>query len=163
MTLDATSHAVLAAPLSIWLARTAASVTRHCLAMIQGPDAGDPNCVFPDEYGDTNDGYSACLVRSQLHARTAQDDESLDHRTGFFTLPACMPWQMVERIMGGTAAVQDTVRRSLVTATAASSCIACALMGLGANMPVALAPGMGLNAYFSAVVGYRGSGTVSLL
>ena len=65
--------------------------------------------------------------------------------------------------MGSTAAVQDTVRRSLVTATAASSCIACALMGLGANMPVALAPGMGLNAYFSAVVGYRGSGTVSLL
>ena len=50
-----------------------------------------------------------------------------------------------------------------MTATAASSCIACALMGLGANMPVALAPGMGLNAYFSAVVGYRGSGTVSLL
>ena len=49
-----------------------------------------------------------------------------------------------------------------MTATAASSCIACALMGLGANMPVALAPGMGLNAYFSAVVGYRGSGTVSL-
>ena len=36
-------------------------------------------------------------------------------------------------------------------------------MGVGANMPVALAPGMGLNAYFSAVVGYRGSGTVSLL
>lgn len=57
--------------------------------------------------------------------------------------------------------MQDSVRRSLVTATAASSCIACALMGLGANMPVALAPGMGLNAYFSAVVGYRGSGTVS--
>ena len=48
-----------------------------------------------------------------------------------------------------------------MTATAASSCIACALMGLGANMPVALAPGMGLNAYFSAVVGYRGSGMVS--
>ena len=47
-----------------------------------------------------------------------------------------------------------------MTATAASSCIACALMGLGANMPVALAPGMGLNAYFSAVVGYRGSGMV---
>ncbi len=56
--------------------------------------------------------------------------------------------------------LQDSVRKSLVTATAASSCIACALMGLGANMPVALAPGMGLNAYFSAVVGYRGSGTV---
>jgi len=61
----------------------------------------------------------------------------------------------------GYAACLDTVRKSLVTATAASACIACALMGIGANMPVALAPGMGLNAYFSAVVGYRGSGTVS--
>jgi hypothetical protein len=64
---------------------------------------------------------------------------------------------------GLRGALQDSVRRSLVTATAASSCIACALMGLGANMPVALAPGMGLNAYFSAIVGYRGSGTVSAL
>lgn len=68
---------------------------------------------------------------------------------------------MAERDFLMKAVLQDSVRKSLVTATAASSCIACALMGLGANMPVALAPGMGLNAYFSAVVGYRGSGTVS--
>ncbi|KAK9811846.1 hypothetical protein WJX72_011125 [[Myrmecia] bisecta] len=54
------------------------------------------------------------------------------------------------------------VKRSLVTATAAGSLVACVLMGLGANMPVALAPGMGLNAYFSTqVVGYRGTGPVS--
>ncbi len=49
----------------------------------------------------------------------------------------------------------------MVTATAASACIASLLMGVGANLPVALAPGMGLNAYFAYnVVGYRGSGNV---
>lgn len=32
------------------------------------------------------------------------------------------------------------------------SYIACALKGLGIEMPVALAPNMGLSAYFSAVV-----------
>ncbi len=39
--------------------------------------------------------------------------------------------------------LQADVKRSLVTATAAGSLVACVLMGLGANMPVALAPGMG--------------------
>lgn len=59
---------------------------------------------------------------------------------------------------------QGHVRQSLVTATAASSCIASLLMGIGANLPVALAPGMGLNAYFAYnVVGYRGSGNVCAL
>jgi hypothetical protein len=33
-------------------------------------------------------------------------------------------------------------------------------MGLGANLPIAAAPGMGLNAYFLTVVGERGSGRV---
>ena len=55
---------------------------------------------------------------------------------------------------------QEQVRRSLVTATAASSCLASALMGVGANLPIAAAPGMGLNAYFLSVVGERGSGRV---
>lgn len=33
-------------------------------------------------------------------------------------------------------------------------------MGLFANLPIALAPGMGLNAYFAfTVVGFHGSGT----
>ena len=68
--------------------------------MIQGPDAGDPNCVFPDEYGDTNDGYSACLVSFQLHACTVQDDGSLDHRTGYVALPACMVRWMVKKHHG---------------------------------------------------------------
>ncbi|BDA45163.1 Adenine/guanine permease AZG1 [Coccomyxa sp. Obi] len=82
-----------------------------------GPDKGNPECVYPDDYGITNVGYMMCVER---------------------------------------------VRQSLVTATAASSCIASLLMGVGANLPVALAPGMGLNAYFAYnVVGYRGSGNVS--
>jgi AGZA family xanthine/uracil permease-like MFS transporter len=35
-------------------------------------------------------------------------------------------------------------------------------MGLFANMPIALAPGMGLNAYFTyTVVGFHGDGPVS--
>lgn len=34
-------------------------------------------------------------------------------------------------------------------------------MGIGGNLPIALAPGMGLNAYFTYnVVGFRGTGSV---
>lgn len=34
--------------------------------------------------------------------------------------------------------------------------------GFGANLPIALAPGMGMNAYFTySVVGYRGTGDIS--
>ncbi|KAI0423029.1 purine transporter [Xylaria grammica] len=51
------------------------------------------------------------------------------------------------------------VKRDLVTATAAISAIASFCMGLFSNLPVGLAPGLGLNAYFAYnVVGYHGSG-----
>lgn len=39
------------------------------------------------------------------------------------------------------------VRRDLITTTAAISALASFLMGLLANMPVGMAPGLGLNAY----------------
>ncbi|KAF2116376.1 xanthine/uracil permease family protein-like protein [Lophiotrema nucula] len=53
------------------------------------------------------------------------------------------------------------VNRDLVTATAAISALTSFCMGLFANLPIALAPGMGLNAYFAfTVVGYHGSGMV---
>lgn len=56
----------------------------------------------------------------------------------------------------------NLVRRDLVTATAAVSCLASFCMGLFANLPLGLAPGMGLNAYFTyQVVGYHGTGLVS--
>ncbi|KAF9695947.1 hypothetical protein EKO04_005962 [Ascochyta lentis] len=56
--------------------------------------------------------------------------------------------------------VQD-LNRSLITATAAIAGFSSVLFGFFTNMPVALAPGMGLNAYFAyQVVGYHGSGIV---
>ncbi|WFD27198.1 hypothetical protein MNAN1_002194 [Malassezia nana] len=57
---------------------------------------------------------------------------------------------------------QNDLRRAYVVATAAAACIASGLMGLCANMPLGLAPGLGANAYFAyTVVGVAGSGTVS--
>jgi adenine/guanine/hypoxanthine permease len=41
------------------------------------------------------------------------------------------------------------VHRELITTTAAVSCLASVLMGVLANLPVGLAPGLGLNAYVS--------------
>ncbi|KAI4370499.1 hypothetical protein MLD38_018849 [Melastoma candidum] len=62
----------------------------------------------------------------------------------------------------GYAACLDTVRKDLIVATAASSLIGCVIMGAFANLPLALAPGMGANAYFAySVVGYHGSGNVT--
>lgn len=53
------------------------------------------------------------------------------------------------------------LNRSLVTSTAAIAGFSSVLFGFLTNMPVALAPGMGLNAYFAyQVVGYHGSGVV---
>lgn len=56
----------------------------------------------------------------------------------------------------------EEVRRQYVTATAIGSFIGCLLMGFLANLPIALAPGMGMNAYFTYnVVGWRGTGSVA--
>ncbi|KAI5463959.1 hypothetical protein BGZ63DRAFT_376569 [Mariannaea sp. PMI_226] len=56
----------------------------------------------------------------------------------------------------------QVVKRDLVTATAAISALASFCMGLFANLPVGLAPGMGLNAYFTyTVVGKYATGTIS--
>ncbi|KAJ6013415.1 hypothetical protein N7540_008006 [Penicillium herquei] len=53
------------------------------------------------------------------------------------------------------------VKRDLVTATAAIAALSTFCMGLFANLPIALAPGMGLNAYFAyTVVGVHGSGLI---
>ncbi|KAA8913132.1 permease family-domain-containing protein [Sphaerosporella brunnea] len=55
----------------------------------------------------------------------------------------------------------NVIKRDLVTATAAIAAFTSFLMGLGANIPIACAPGMGLNAYFAyQVVGYHGTGPV---
>ena len=46
----------------------------------------------------------------------------------------------------------QVIKRDLVTATAAIAALTSFCMGLFANMPIALAPGMGLNAYFAYTV-----------
>ena len=57
---------------------------------------------------------------------------------------------------------QEVVRRDLITTTAAVSCLSSFLMGLLANLPVGLAPGLGLNSYFAySVVGFHGSGKIT--
>ncbi|GMN41178.1 hypothetical protein TIFTF001_010391 [Ficus carica] len=62
----------------------------------------------------------------------------------------------------GYSACLDKVRKDLIVATVASSLIGCVIMGTFANLPLALAPGMGTNAYFAyTVVGFHGSGNVS--
>ncbi|XP_027352895.1 adenine/guanine permease AZG1-like [Abrus precatorius] len=61
----------------------------------------------------------------------------------------------------GYSACVERTRRDLIVATVASSLIGCTIMGVFANLPLALAPGMGANAYFAySVVGFHGSGTV---
>lgn len=63
-----------------------------------------------------------------------------------------------------TAAYESCIQeinRDLITATAAVSALSSFCMGIFANMPIALAPGMGLNAYFAyQVVGYHGQGVI---
>ncbi|SPO03734.1 related to permeases [Cephalotrichum gorgonifer] len=55
----------------------------------------------------------------------------------------------------------NVIKRDLVTATAAISALTSICMGLFANVPVGLAPGLGLVSYFTfGVVGVRGSGDV---
>ncbi|CAM0140792.1 hypothetical protein VKS41_008066 [Umbelopsis sp. WA50703] len=54
------------------------------------------------------------------------------------------------------------IKLDLITATTAAAIISTFLMGVLANLPLGLAPGMGLNAYFTyTVVGYHGSGKIS--
>lgn len=62
----------------------------------------------------------------------------------------------------GYSACLEKLRKDLIIATVASSLIGCLIMGTFANLPLALAPGMGSNAYFAyTVVGFHGSGNVS--
>ncbi|KAI8325209.1 hypothetical protein GQ54DRAFT_295645 [Martensiomyces pterosporus] len=56
----------------------------------------------------------------------------------------------------------QVLKMDLITATCSIACISCVLMGGLANLPIALAPGMGLIAYFTyTVVGYHGTGKIS--
>ncbi|KAI0021866.1 xanthine/uracil permease family protein-like protein [Xylariomycetidae sp. FL0641] len=56
---------------------------------------------------------------------------------------------------------QTHLKRDLITSTAALAGLASIMFGFLTNLPVALGPGMGLNAYFTyQVVGWHGTGSV---
>ncbi|KAK3230026.1 hypothetical protein Dsin_001907 [Dipteronia sinensis] len=62
----------------------------------------------------------------------------------------------------GYGSCLEKIRKDLIVATVVSSLVGCVIMGAFANLPLALAPGMGTNAYFAyTVVGFHGSGNVS--
>lgn len=62
---------------------------------------------------------------------------------------------------GYTACMED-VKRQMIVATALTSMLACLIMGVWANLPIALSCGMGMNAYFTYnIVGFRGEYNVS--
>jgi AGZA family xanthine/uracil permease-like MFS transporter len=61
----------------------------------------------------------------------------------------------------GYAECLAILKLDMITATAAIACLSTLLMGLFANLPLGLAPGMGLNAYFAyTVVGFHGSNKI---
>lgn len=56
----------------------------------------------------------------------------------------------------------EETKRKFVVATALTSMVACLIMGLWANLPIALSCGMGMNAFFTYnVVGFKSFGNVS--
>mmetsp|Transcript_30092 Transcript_30092/g.66667 ORF Transcript_30092/g.66667 Transcript_30092/m.66667 type:complete len:637 (-) Transcript_30092:1727-3637(-) len=72
--------------------------------------------------------------------------------------PGCMFGEPGKGFNPGYMACVAEAKKSFISATAASATIACFLMGIMANLPLALAPGMGINAFFTyTVVGYYNS------
>ncbi|KAG0241206.1 hypothetical protein BGW41_006199 [Actinomortierella wolfii] len=56
----------------------------------------------------------------------------------------------------------EVVRKDLIIATAAIACLASTAIGITSNLPLGMAPGMGINAYFAyTVVGKYGTGKIS--
>lgn len=54
------------------------------------------------------------------------------------------------------------IKKQMIVATAITSMFACLLMGIWANLPIALSCGMGMNAYFTySYVGFHGTGSTS--
>ena len=54
--------------------------------IVQGPDKGNPECVYPDDYGLTNVGYMTCVVSIFLCHYTC-----LTHISRHSTQQSCLP------------------------------------------------------------------------
>ncbi|CAA9958525.1 Xanthine/uracil/vitamin C permease [Pyrenophora teres f. maculata] len=74
----------------------------------------------------------------------------------------CKQGKKLEHVWQASVDSTSDLNRNLITATAAMAGISSFLFGFLTNMPVCLAPGMGLNAYFAyQIVGFHGSGLIS--
>ncbi|KAI8469129.1 MAG: xanthine/uracil/vitamin C permease-like protein [Monoraphidium minutum] len=134
-----------------------------------------------------DDAVEASLVGRYFHLKDRKSRFSTEMRAGVVTfLTACYILAVNSAILadtGGPCTQADctnpspgckfggdpgyeacvvAVRKSLVTATAATAAMATLLMGAIANVPFAIMPGMGVNAYFAyTVVGFRGTGMIT--
>lgn len=89
------------------------------------------------------------LLRCACHSPRLHHPCSVDDCTG--PLKGTVDCKFVDD--PGFMACKAQVKQSLVAATCISSAISCFLMAFLANMPLAVAPGMGINAYFTYQVG----------
>ncbi len=95
--------------------------------------------------GILNDTGGICVVRGD----TPTADQPCLPGAVSFGDPACQ-------------ACLSNMKQSLISSTAIACVCAHFLMGIMANMPLGIAPGMGVNAYFAyTVVGFMGTGSVS--
>ncbi|MFN3680374.1 solute carrier family 23 protein, partial [Thermosynechococcus sp.] len=87
-------------------------------------------------------------------AHTSLSTEALAALTTFLTMAYILP---VNAQILSNAIFLEQPQDLQVIATAVSAAVGSILMGIWANYPIALAPGMGINAFFAfAVVGQMG-------
>lgn len=109
-----------------------------------------------------SDSGGTCAVSDCIPLCSNPRISTSDCLTSNFTLIQPDTSCKFDPVNPGYAACLERTRRDLIVATVASSLIGCVIMGVLANLPLALAPGMGTNAYFAyTVVGFHGSGTIS--
>ncbi|MFW7381717.1 MAG: NCS2 family permease [Oligoflexus sp.] len=96
-------------------------------------------------------------LKRYFHLERNQTTVATELRAGFTTFTALAYILMVNPIILGQAITSQNpdLFAQLLTTTALAAAFGSILMGLVANLPFALAPGMGLNAYFtySVVIG----------
>ncbi len=121
-------------------------------------NTGQLGCQFGDAGRGFDPGYLACLVSHVSDALPCLPRAGacvcllMTDLAGSHVSQTCARVHMLR-------VYQERARRQFISATAITSFIACFLMGVVANMPLAVAPGMGVNAFFVyTVVGFFGTG-----
>ena len=94
------------------------------------------------------------LLQRYFQVQQCQSNLSQEFRAGFTTFTALAYILMVNPLILGDAIEpgNTAIAAQLLTTTALAAAFGSILMGIYANLPFALAPGMGLNAYFTYTV-----------